>query len=115
MKPEEEVASIIQERLQSDVIASGTPKPRRAYITVKSGFHRNAISALLEAFPDTTISTITGLDLGDAIELDYHLWCGKAEATIRTKVAKSEPEIETITDIMSGASLYEREFQTFLA
>jgi NADH-quinone oxidoreductase subunit D len=55
------------------------------------------------------ISTITGIDLGDAVELNYHFWCGKAEVTIRTRVPEPRPEIETITDIVPGAALYERE------
>jgi len=109
VKPEEEVASLIQGKLQSSVIGVKTPGPRRADIMVKSGFHRDAVSVLLEGFPQTMISTITALDLGDEIELDYHFWCGRTEATIRTEVSKSRPEIETITDIIPGASLYERE------
>ncbi|MCW4027104.1 MAG: NADH-quinone oxidoreductase subunit C [Candidatus Bathyarchaeota archaeon] len=109
MKPEEEVVSLLQEKLGGNIVSSRTPKPRRAYIAVKSGFHKDAISALLQDSPRTMISTITGLDLGDRIELDYHLWCGKAELTIQTQVPKSKPEIETIADIIPGASLYERE------
>jgi formate hydrogenlyase subunit 5 len=109
LKPEEKVARTIRERLQNNIIESRIPRPRRVYVTVEQGFHRDAVSVLLESFPHTIISTITGLDLGDEIELDYHLWCTEAEATIRTKVPKSRPETETITDIMPGASLYERE------
>ncbi len=109
MKPEEEVASLIQGKLQGSVIGVKTPRSRRANIMVKSGLHREVISVLLEGFPQTMISTITALDLGDEIELDYHFWCGRTEATIRTEVSKSRPEIETITDIIPGASLYERE------
>ncbi len=109
MKPEEEVASLIKEKLRSSAIGIKTPSPRRAHIIVKPGFHRDAISVLLEGFPQTMISTITALDLGDEIELNYHFWCGRAEATIQTEVSKARPEIETITDIMPGASLYERE------
>ncbi|MGQ9515602.1 MAG: hydrogenase large subunit [Thermoproteota archaeon] len=63
--------------------------------------------ALLERFKFTMISTISGVDLGEGIELNYHLWCENAEVTIKNKISK--PETETITDIMPGATLYERE------
>ncbi len=109
MVPEEEVVNLIRSKMREKVLESKTPKPRRVYILIKPGFHRDAISALLESFPSTIISTITGLDLGDAIELNYHLWCRKAEVTIRTRVSKLKPEIKTITDIIPGAALYERE------
>jgi len=109
MVPEEDVVNLIRSKLRENVLESKIPKPRRVHILTKPEFHRDAISALFESFQSTIISTITGLDLGDEFELNYHLWCGKAEVTIRTRVPKINPEIKTITDIIPGAALYERE------
>ena len=106
---EEEIVDFIREKLGGNALESKIPRPRRVYILVKPGFHRDAISALLERFPSTIISTITGVDFRDEIELNYHLWCGKAEVTIRTRVPRLKPEIKTIVDIIPGAALYERE------
>jgi Ni,Fe-hydrogenase III large subunit/Ni,Fe-hydrogenase III component G len=106
---EEEVVEIVNNKLQENMLDHMEPKPKRVYILVKQGLHREAVTALLENFPSTIISTITGLDLKNEVELNYHLWNGKVEITIRTRVPKSKPEIKTITDIIPGATLYERE------
>jgi len=111
---EEEIIGTLEGMLGESVLGSKSPRPRRVYIHVKPAAHKRAISALLQAFPSTIISTITGIDLGETIEINYHFWCGKAEVTIRTNLSKSKPEIETITDIVPGASLYEREVHDLL-
>jgi len=112
--PEEEIINAVKGMLGESVLGSKSSHPRRVYIHVEPKAHKRAISALLQIFPLTIISTITGIDMGETIEINYHLWCGKAEVTIRTHVPKSKPEIETITDIIPGASLYEREVHDLL-
>jgi len=77
--------SILKDSLGNDVLECKMPKPRRAYILVKLGCHRNAISLLLEQSERTGISTITGTDLGSDIELNYHMRCGGA-VTIKNRV-----------------------------
>lgn len=95
---------IIQEQLES----TATP-PHRGLVKVKPGTHRTVVALLTRDFPGVSISTITGVDLGDVIELDYHMRYGGAILTIRTTVPAEVPEIETITDFIPGAALYERE------
>ncbi len=97
------------EWLGDAVLDFKVPHPRRVFILVKYGYHKDAISWLLKKFPLTIISTITGVDLSDMIELNYHLWCGVAEVTVRTRLPKTKPIIESITDLIPGAALYERE------
>lgn len=104
----EEVVSILKDGLGKAVLESKTPKLRRAYIFVKFGFHRDAISLLLNQYEKAGISTITGTDLGSEIELNYHMRCGGA-LTIKNRVPKENPRIETITDLLPGAAFYERE------
>lgn len=105
----EGIVSAVRDGLRSKVLEFKAPKPRRAYILVKPGAHRVAVSLLLERFKQVWISTITGIDLEGEIELNYHLWCNGAEVTVRTRAPKERPEIETITDLLPGATLYERE------
>jgi len=114
MKPEEEIIDLVRSELQGNALEYHTPRPRRVWLHVRPGTHRDAILTLLQSLPLTMISTITGIDLGDEIELNYHFWCGKAEVTIRTRVPKAAPEIETVTDIIPGAALYEREVSDLL-
>jgi Ni,Fe-hydrogenase III large subunit/Ni,Fe-hydrogenase III component G len=109
MTTAEEAVSLLKNKLGSKVIEFETPKPRRAYVLMKSGYHRDAISLLLEKFDETGVSTITGTDLGSEIELNYHIRCRGPVITIKNRVPKEKPEIMTITDLMPGAALYERE------
>ncbi|MFB0503958.1 MAG: NADH-quinone oxidoreductase subunit C, partial [Candidatus Bathyarchaeia archaeon] len=109
MAPEEEIINLIRSELQGNALEYNAPRPRRVSVHVRPGAHREAILTLLQSLEFTMISTITGIDLEDAVELNYHFWCGKAEVTIRTRVPKPALEIETITDIVPGAALYERE------
>ncbi len=61
-------------------------------------------------------SMITGIDLGDKIELIYHLWSDKLNKYIlvRVKVEESKPNIPSLTKIIPGITLYEREVHDLL-
>jgi len=54
------------------------------------------------------LSTITGLDNGEQIELYYHFWDGKG-LSLHTTLPRELPGMDTITDLIPGASFYERE------
>jgi len=69
--------------------------------------HR-AVHLLVERFDLRHLSTITGVDIGDEIELLYHFWAGRG-LTLRTSLPKEDPHIATLTDVIPGASFYERE------
>jgi membrane-bound hydrogenase subunit beta len=56
-------------------------------------------------------STVTGLDSGENLEVLYHITDGGPEVSFRISVPKSNPHIPTVTDIIPGALLYERELQ----
>jgi NADH:ubiquinone oxidoreductase subunit C len=57
----------------------------------------------------TQLSTITGLDIGDRIEIDYHFWLGNKIITLKTSVSKSDPRLQTSIAVIPGAILYEME------
>lgn len=104
----EEAVEVLKDKLVDGILECKVPRPRRAYINVKPGRHREAISLLLKYIDETGISTISGTDLGDEIELNYHMRCGGA-ITIKNRVPREKPWIRTITDLIPGASFYERE------
>jgi formate hydrogenlyase subunit 5 len=104
----EDAVKVLKDHLQDDILEFKVPKPRRAYILVKRGRHREAISLLLKHIEETGISTISGTDLKDEIELNYHMRCSGA-VTIKNRVPREKPWIQTITDLIPGASFYERE------
>lgn len=55
------------------------------------------------------LSTITGLDSNDRIELDYQFSNLDKFVTVKTSVPKSDPKIQTCTTVIPGAILYEME------
>ncbi len=63
----------------------------------------------------THISTINGVDVGDEIEVIYHLSLhGSTELSLKVRTPKDKPILPTITDIIPGATLYEREVHDLL-
>jgi len=64
----------------------------------------------------THIITITGVDKGDKIELNYHfrpLGTGKV-ITYRVYLDREKPQITSISSVIPGALLYEREVKDLL-
>jgi len=61
------------------------------------------------------LSTITGVDEGEEISILYHL-CGEGPpaATIKTAVPKAAAKIQSITSVIPGATMYEREVHDLL-
>ena len=69
---------------------------------------RPAVQTLLERFGVTHLSTITGQDTGERIELLYHFWQGQG-LTLRVALDRDTARVATLTDLIPGASFYERE------
>lgn len=104
----EKAVDLIKNNLADAVVDLKVPREKKAYIFLKPERHRDAISLLLKKVADTELSTITGVDLGNEIELNYHMVC-EGTITLKNRVPKEKPVTKTITDILPGANLYERE------
>lgn len=74
--------------------------------------HRT-IEILTKEYGVYHLSTITGQDTGDAIELLYHFWSGQG-LTLHTKLSRGHSQISSITDLVPGAEFYEREIREML-
>jgi membrane-bound hydrogenase subunit beta len=71
------------------------------------------VSVLVDRFDVYHLSTITGQETEDGIELLYHFWDGQG-LTLRVQLPGDDPVIETLTDRIPGASFYEREVAEML-
>lgn len=60
------------------------------------------------------ISSITGVDTENGIEVLYHLWHEEEFINVKTLLPRTKPEIDTITDLFPGANLFERELMEML-
>jgi formate hydrogenlyase subunit 5 len=104
----ETAVNILKKKMCDSILDLKVPRQKKAYILLKPERHHDAVLLLLKHVEDTIISTITGVDLGTEIELNYHMVCG-GTVTLKNRVAREKPVTKTITDILPGANLYERE------
>lgn len=74
----------------------------------------NDILSALNTKGITHISTITGMDTGDVVEVIYHFDCRPAELNLKIPLPKNDLKIPTITEIFPGAILYERDLMEML-
>ncbi|MHA2061392.1 MAG: NADH-quinone oxidoreductase subunit C [Candidatus Sifarchaeia archaeon] len=91
-------------------------RPRRVYLTFKKESILDAVSFLKNEFSGTHVSTITGLEAEESYEVLYHIATRpkglgevEVEVTVRALVPKDDPTISSITPVLPGAVLYERE------
>ena len=97
-----------------NVLESKVPRERRVFVTIKRDRLRDAVSYLRDHEGLTHITTISGVDAGDGIEILYHLTKKDLSLGLRVKVPMEEPVVDSIVDILSGAPLYEREVHDIL-
>lgn len=69
----------------------------------------DALAILAKELGVRHLSTITGLDAGDTIEIDYQFWHGNKIVAVKTAVPKTAAEIDTSIKVIRGAILYEME------
>jgi Ni,Fe-hydrogenase III component G len=110
MTREEELQQKIREQF-GDRIAVTIARPRRVTAVTLVADLKPALRWLKDSVGYYHLSTITGLDRGENFEALYHLNNGDIELTLRTAVPRTDPHLPTITDIIAGAILYERELQ----
>ena len=57
------------------------------------------------------LSTVTALDLGESIELLYQFWQGRGFVEVRCDLPKTDPVVDSISEELPAATLYEAEIQ----
>jgi NADH:ubiquinone oxidoreductase subunit C len=71
------------------------------------------VSWLLQHTDVYHVSAITGIDNGQQIELYYHFWCNQG-ISLYIRLPREEPVVPSITNLIPGASFYEREIYEML-
>ena len=118
--PEDHVKIVedLREAVGAEIVVDWKiPRAKRIFVTIKVEKLKDAIKYLAERGFEH-ISTISGVDVGDGIEVVYHLTRqgpGRGiTLSLRVKAAMENPSVPTITDILPGAVLYEREVHDLL-
>lgn len=89
-------------------------KPRRVFIDVPRESLIDVVKILKSEYDGYHISTITVLDTDPDYEIIYHIVAGGVLACVRVLVPKTDPTVNTITPILNGAILYEREIHDMM-
>ena len=97
-----------------NVLEYRIPRAKRIFITVKAEKLRDSVKYLVEKEGFRHITTISGVDVGDGMEVIYHLKSKGTVLSLRVKIPMKDPTLPTITDILSGAVFYEREVHDLL-
>jgi formate hydrogenlyase subunit 5 len=106
---EQEILAMLSNKLGKSSFQIQTSKFGKPFVRVDAGFHRDALQILLDKDESAGIIAISGIDLGETIELMYHVRTHGTVVTIRTQVPREDARIKTITDLIPGANFHERE------
>ena len=115
MSKEEEILEKIKERFGNNVKDITIKRSRRIFAETDMKNLKEILRYAKDELGFDHISTITGRDLGEELELIYHIAYQNAiELSIKTKIPKENPRITTIVDLYPSAGIYEREVHDLL-
>lgn len=106
---ETELLEKIKQGLKDKVLDITNPASRRIFIKVDKKDLVEAIGFLKKNFNFCHLSTISGVDLGENFEVLYHLANENCSLTVRTLTPRNDPKVPSITGVIPGATIYERE------
>jgi NADH:ubiquinone oxidoreductase subunit C len=107
---ENEIAEKLKVFLKRKLVKVTVPKERRIFAYIKRDALKDAVEYSVKDLEFKQLSTITGVDLGGEIDVIYHLvHKGSIVLSIRLTVSENNPRVQTVTDSIPGAVLYERE------
>lgn len=88
--------------------------PGRVWLEFDCSKVREFFQFVRETWPDVHLSTITGLETSEAIEVIYHFVVDKVLVNVKVKTGPEAPSLDTIYDILPVADAYERELHDVL-
>lgn len=111
----EGILAKIKEKFSWQILNIFEKSLRRAYIDLKPENIKEMVEFIFRRL-EARFVIVSGVDTPDGIEILYHFSfdsVGKI-ITLRTKIDKENPEIESITPIIKGAEWIEREIYELL-
>lgn len=110
-----ELLDKIKDKLKDKITGITEPSERRVYITVNSG---SCVEVNRFMFEDCggRLATATGMDTEDALQVLYHFAFDRQRCviTVKTKLDKASPRIQSTGKFLPGAIWIEREMHDLL-
>jgi NADH-quinone oxidoreductase subunit C len=116
-KPTKKEATMMTEfekAMGNDFISSEFLREHSIYLTVKADAVRKAVEWMKTQWGLYHLSTITGMDLRGELAVIYHFEVKAVSVSLHIQVPTSHPEVDSITPLIPGATLYEREVHDLL-
>ena len=106
-----EIVESLKQDLGVKALEVTNPDRRRIFFKVASADLLPAVTLLRDKYDCRHLATISGVDKGETFEILYHFASPAANINVRTEVPRATPHLESITSVIPGAILYERELQ----
>jgi len=106
-----ELTENIKQALGAKALEVTNPDRRRVFVRIAPADLLTVATLLRDRLDCRHLSTISGVDKGETFEILYHFSSPAANINLRTEIPKAAPRIESITPVIPGAVLYERELQ----
>lgn len=104
-----ELVEQIQSKYDGELTEANASSETGAWIGVPSENVQQMARFIMDNWAPVHLSTITGNDRGDTIDVIYHFVLEGVGLNLRASVSKKVDEIDTITAIVPAAIIYERE------
>jgi NADH:ubiquinone oxidoreductase subunit C len=102
------ILDVLQDAFPAETLEPQAVPINETFVALPPACIYLAAQILVERFGLRHLSTITGQDTGNEIQLLYHFWDGRG-LTLRTSLPREEPHIATLANLIPGAAFYERE------
>ena len=111
----EETLATLREKLGGRIVAYHEKSPRRIYVEVRPADVPGATRLIFREL-GARFQIASGVDTPTAIEILYHWAFDRIDCvvTVRTKLNREKPEIESVASICKGTEWIEREMWEML-
>lgn len=110
---EKEILQKIVERFGEKILEAKVIGKRRIAVKIPPEAYKEVVSYVAHDLGLSFLSCLSGIDRGESLEVVAHLGYSIC-VLVRASIPKDKPEIESITDVLPAASLYEREAHDLL-
>ncbi len=108
-KTEGKMMAEIEKALGNDFVEAEFLREHSIFVTVKAEALQKAVNWMKQEWGLTHLSSVTGMDLVGELAVIYHFEVKAVSVSLQVKVPTSHPEIDSVTPLIPGATLYERE------
>lgn len=115
MTNEDKIKKEMSERFGFSTEQIRVTRERRIFLEVPYDQFRRVVEHVVNGMEFRHLCTITGLDDGDTLAFIYHV--ARADGivlSLKTRVPKTNPVLQTISNIFPGGTSYERELVDLL-